>query len=70
MWFLENEVLLSKENMSKRIWKGDNSCCFCNHIESIDHLFFGCAIAKIIWGLVVVCLNTKDVPCNVRQCWR
>ena len=39
MLFIENKVLLTKDNMARRGWIGDLSCCFCYQHESIDHLF-------------------------------
>jgi hypothetical protein len=40
VWLLENNLLLTKNNMAKKGWIGDLSCCFCNQPESIDQLFF------------------------------
>jgi hypothetical protein len=40
MWLLENKALLTKDNMIKRKWKGDQTCSFCSQDETIDHLFF------------------------------
>jgi hypothetical protein len=38
MWLLENNLLLTKNNMAKKGWIEDLSCCFCNQPESIDLL--------------------------------
>jgi hypothetical protein len=47
MWCLENGIPLTKDNLKKINWMGDYNCCFCNQIGTIDHLFFGCSIAKV-----------------------
>jgi hypothetical protein len=26
------------------------SCCFCNELESVDHLFFDCCVAQVFWN--------------------
>jgi hypothetical protein len=48
MWFLHRKVILTKDNLIKRNWNGQESCCFCDNKESIQHLFFDCPLAKII----------------------
>jgi hypothetical protein len=30
MWFMSNKVLLTKDNLAKRKWKGCQKCCFCD----------------------------------------
>lgn len=45
-------VALTKDNLLKRNWKGDSRCCFCKCNETIQHHFFYCHVAKIVWGSV------------------
>jgi hypothetical protein len=52
MWFLHRKVILTKDNLARRNWNGDESCCFCDNKESIQHLFFECPLAKIIWRII------------------
>jgi hypothetical protein len=52
MWFLHRKVILTKDNLLKRNWQGNKSCVFCDKDESINHLFFECPLAKIIWRIV------------------
>jgi hypothetical protein len=40
MWLVSQNVILTKDNLVKRKWKGSNSCAFCNENESSQHLFF------------------------------
>jgi hypothetical protein len=42
--------ILTKDNMTKRKWVGDTSCRFCEMEETINHLFFDCLVARVIWG--------------------
>jgi hypothetical protein len=52
MWFLNNKVLLTKDNLARRNWKGCTKCCFCGAQESIEHLFIACPFAKLLWRMV------------------
>jgi hypothetical protein len=52
MWFLHRKVILRKENLIKRKWQGNTVCCFCDKEETIQHLFFECPLAKVIWRIV------------------
>jgi hypothetical protein len=51
-WFLHREEILIKDNLTKRNWTGSETCCFCDCKECIQHLFFDCPFAKIIWRII------------------
>ncbi|WVZ54095.1 hypothetical protein U9M48_004955, partial [Paspalum notatum var. saurae] len=53
MWYVKRGVLLTKDNLARRNWNGYQGCCFCNHNESIQHLFFDCLLAKFVWRIVL-----------------
>ena len=57
MWFLYQKVILTKDNLAKRNWNGSKKCCFCDQDETIQHLFFTCPFAKMIWRIVHMALN-------------
>jgi hypothetical protein len=61
LWYLKNGVLLTKNNLVKRQWKGCTKCCFC---ESIQHLFFDCTMDRLMWGLVCFTFGVK-IPLDV-----
>jgi len=69
MWLVSNEAILTKDNMIKRNWVGDPECYFCECNETIDHLFFKCSVAKVIWACVARCIGAADIPGNLNQCW-
>jgi hypothetical protein len=54
LWLLYREALLTKDNLVKRNWHGNELCSFCNNHESIQHLFFECVLAKYIWRVITV----------------
>ena len=54
LWYLLKGVLLTKDNLAKKNWDGSHKCYFCNCNETIQHLFFYCHHAKILWRVVAV----------------
>jgi hypothetical protein len=51
-----NEIL-TKDNLIKRNWQGRTTCRFCDHEETVQHLFIVCPFAKIIWTIVHMTFN-------------
>ena len=66
-WLPEKNAILTKDNLIRRKWQGNPSCVFCDQIESVDHLFFQCPVARCIWGMVGSCLQASNVPGNYSQ---
>jgi hypothetical protein len=46
LWFLANNNTLTRDNLNKRFHVEDRTCLFCSELESVDHLFFKCVVAK------------------------
>jgi hypothetical protein len=69
MWFLHQKLILAKDNLAKRNWDGCKKCVFCDSEESINHLFFTCPFARLVWRLVHF---TFDIPplANVTNMFR
>jgi hypothetical protein len=55
MWFLNNKVFLTKDNLAKR--NGCTKCCFCDSIEYVEHLFLSCPFARIVWRMIYFTYN-------------
>ena len=54
IWLLHRGVILTKDNLAKRNWKGSKQCCFCIDDETIAHLFFGCDMARLFWRIIFI----------------
>jgi len=67
MWWVENNAIITKDNLIRRHWIGVPACYFCHEDETIDHLFFQCSIAKITLGVLGFCFGTNDIPRNIQQ---
>jgi hypothetical protein len=52
MWFLNNKVVLTKDNLAKQNWHGCTKCCFCDSDETVEHLFISCPSARIVWRMI------------------
>ena len=66
MWFLYKGVTLTKDNLAKKGWQGNVKCCFCNLRETIQHLFFSCHWAKLIWRIFSIAFNINP-PNNIQH---
>jgi hypothetical protein len=64
MWFLHIKVILTKDNFIKQNWQCETTCVFCEKEESIQHLFFECHMAKLIWRLIHLTFGLSP-PMNV-----
>ena len=56
-WYLRKGVILTKDNLFKRNWKGSKKCVSCDHDETIKHLFFTCKVACSIWSAIQMASN-------------
>ena len=59
LWLLYKKVILTKDNLARKNWKGNKKCCFCNLDENIHHLFFDCPFAKFIWRVISIAFNIQ-----------
>ena len=49
LWQVYNDKIQSAEQLKKRNWRGDIECKLCGLRETIDHIIFGCALARFVW---------------------
>jgi hypothetical protein len=52
LWYFNQRVILTKDNLVKRKWKGMRNANFFYSKESIRHLFFDWRMARLVWGAV------------------
>jgi hypothetical protein len=69
MWLIQENAILTKDNLIKRNWQGDRRCYFCNSDENIDHLFFDCHLARYIWSLISYVVGADCRPTSFLQFW-
>ena len=69
LWLLVKKSILTRDNLLRRGWKGDKHCILCGKDEIIDHLFFSCSVARLIWNLVGCALDLKQIPRDLNDCF-
>jgi hypothetical protein len=69
MWLLSKNAILTKDNMIKKNWQGDQHCKFCDQYENINHLFFDCSLARYAWSLTAWVIHADCRPTNIDQFW-
>jgi hypothetical protein len=52
LWYLSRVVTLTKDNLVKRNWQEDLSCCSCHKNKFIRHLFLDCHLAQSVWNIM------------------
>lgn len=67
MWLVSQDAILTKDNMVKRKWKGDERCVFYGDKETSMHLIFECVNAKGIWSVIVFAFGVTCRPVNFEQ---
>jgi zinc-binding in reverse transcriptase len=50
LWMTLHNKILTKDNLRKRGWSGDQNCVFCTSPESVDHLFFHYPFVVDFWS--------------------
>ena len=55
--FMQSFSIFTKDNIAKRNWQGSKQCVFCQHDETITHLFFQCEFARSIWSAIQIASN-------------
>jgi hypothetical protein len=67
LWLIWHNAIATKDNLLNRNWSGAPHCQFCNGLESINHLFFGCSAAKFVWSVVATAVNSPTRPGSFSQ---
>ena len=63
---------MTNDNLIKHNWKGCTKCCFCSAEESIQHLFFDCHVARLVWNIISIAfgIQTPSSVSNMLGPWR
>jgi hypothetical protein len=57
MWFLNKKMLVTKDNLAKQNWNGCKKSCFCDSVETVEHLLLSCPFAHIIRCMIYFTYN-------------
>jgi hypothetical protein len=59
LWLVVHNKIITRYNLVKRQSVDNLTCAFCNEIETCNHLFFDCVIAKAVWDEVKICVGSS-----------
>ena len=59
LWLLSRNKLLTRDNLGEKRELQDQTCLFCCEIESVNHLFFDCCVAKAIWSEISILMDKE-----------
>jgi hypothetical protein len=66
LWLLHRQAILTKDNLVKKNWHINVMCYFSNSYETIQHLFFECALTKFIWRVIEITFGLA-IPLNIKH---
>ena len=62
IWLALKNRILTKDNLAKRGWTGNEQCHFCSQQETVEHLLFRCCLSKMVWQVVMLALELVRPP--------
>lgn len=65
LWLMNKKSILTKDNLLRKGWKGAKECVYCGKIETIDHLFFDCSAARLVWSLIKCAFDLRRCPTDL-----
>ena len=62
LWLISHNRLQTGAELKKRNWRGSAVCTICEKIETVNHIFFSCVLAKFVWTCFKEALGCDRVP--------
>jgi hypothetical protein len=59
-------VVLTKDNLTRKNWKGSQKCVGCNPNEIVQHLFMDCHNARMVWRMIYLVTGLTQ-PKSIRH---
>jgi hypothetical protein len=59
-------VVLTKDNLARKNWKGSQKCVGCNLNEMVQHLIMDCHYARMDWRMVYLTTSLTQ-PKSIRH---
>lgn len=63
------EFIVTKYNLLKRGLKGGKMCVYSGNDENIDHLFFQCLVAELIWSFLKCAIDLQSTHASLFDCF-
>jgi len=65
LWMMWHNRVQTGEQLKRRKCKGYEKCKYCGKLETLNHIFFNCNIAQIMWVWVRISLRWTERPTNI-----
>ena len=59
-------MILTKDNLAKKNWKGSKKFCGCNSNETIKYLFLDCPYVRMVWRIIFFATGLSQ-PISIRH---
>jgi zinc-binding in reverse transcriptase len=69
LWLVEQNKILTKDNLLKRKWQKDSKCIFWDNLESVNHLFLHCSVAHCLWSWIYNYNNCSFTCLVISDLW-
>lgn len=69
LWQMRLDRLPGGVCLRNRGWKGSDRCCLCGELESSDHIFFRCSLARFVWYIIRRVFGWDRSPSSVSDMW-
>jgi hypothetical protein len=62
LWLVANNKTLTRDNLAKRRPVDDLNYLFCTELETTNHLFFDCCVARVMWETISEVMGVAIQP--------
>jgi hypothetical protein len=71
LWLLSKNKTLTRDNLAKRQKVENLMCLFCEEMESCNHIFFECVVAREMWRRIssIIGRELGDSFESIGTCW-
>jgi len=67
LWQMFNNKLPVGGSLIKRGWKGSGKCILSDELETVDHIFFHCFLARLCWNFLREIFNWDFMPKSLKS---
>ena len=67
MWLAVQDRLQTGLSLKKMKWKGCHKCRLCGVPEDVNHIFFGCVVARFVWISFKEALGWEKFPTSLQE---
>jgi zinc-binding in reverse transcriptase len=70
LWLVKQNKILTKDNLARKGWIGNQQCIFCQCSETVEHLFIHCSNSLCIWTWIARYNNFNFNCSTIDDLWQ